>query len=400
VNKSGIPKYRRQPCNRGEDQAFVELDGKRHYLGPWDSPASKALYASKIREWAEAQAGGGLSQDLTVVELCNRFRQHAESYYRDPETGQPNRECKHFLIAVKPLLDLYGREPAADFGPVRFMSVRVRLVSEGKARKYVNSLMNRVRRVFAWGVANELIAPSVHQSLKAVPGLKRGRTEAPDHEPVKPVPVADLEKTKPFLTEPLRLAVDLQLLSAARPGEILALRRCDMTTHDDDGKALDVWEYRPPRHKQAHREHERIIYFGPQAQTLLSPFLLNRPADAYVIDPREGVAEHLEARRFARKTPDSCGNKPGSNRVRLPKREAGARYDVPAYCRAVARACKRANVLVWSPHRIRHTAATLLRKAYGLEAASVLLGHKSLNVTEIYAEKNSQAAKALIRKIG
>ena len=55
---------------------------------------------------------------------------------------------------------------------------------------------------------------------------------------------------------------------------------------------------------------------------------------------------------------------------------------------------------VWHPHQLRHNAATRLRKEYGLEAAQVILGHKTLSVTEIYAEKNVEAAKRIMAQVG
>jgi integrase len=54
----------------------------------------------------------------------------------------------------------------------------------------------------------------------------------------------------------------------------------------------------------------------------------------------------------------------------------------------------------WHPHQLRHNAGTRLRKEYGLEAAQVILGHKSLSVTEIYAEKNVAAAQRIMGEVG
>jgi integrase len=54
----------------------------------------------------------------------------------------------------------------------------------------------------------------------------------------------------------------------------------------------------------------------------------------------------------------------------------------------------------WHPHQLRHNAATRLRKEYGLEAAQVILGHKTLEVTEIYAEKNVAAAMRIMAEVG
>jgi integrase len=57
-------------------------------------------------------------------------------------------------------------------------------------------------------------------------------------------------------------------------------------------------------------------------------------------------------------------------------------------------------VRCWTPHQLRHTAATRLREQYGLEAAQVILGHKTLSVTEIYAEKNVAAAQRIMGEVG
>ena len=54
----------------------------------------------------------------------------------------------------------------------------------------------------------------------------------------------------------------------------------------------------------------------------------------------------------------------------------------------------------WSPNRLRHTAATEIRKRFGLEAAQVTLGHSQADVTQIYAEKNLTLAVEVARKIG
>lgn len=41
--------------------------------------------------------------------------------------------------------------------------------------------------MFKWGVAQEIVRSETYQALRAVDGLKRGRTNAPDNPPVEPV---------------------------------------------------------------------------------------------------------------------------------------------------------------------------------------------------------------------
>ena len=52
---------------------------------------------------------------------------------------------------------------------------------------------------------------------------------------------------------------------------------------------------------------------------------------------------------------------------------------------------------VWAPNQLRHSAATEFRKKAGAEASRVALGHAHLSTTEIYAEKDLDAAIRLAR---
>ncbi len=54
----------------------------------------------------------------------------------------------------------------------------------------------------------------------------------------------------------------------------------------------------------------------------------------------------------------------------------------------------------WHPNQLRHTAATDIRAEFGIEAAQVLLGHSSANMTEIYAERDLMKAKAAMQEVG
>jgi integrase len=54
----------------------------------------------------------------------------------------------------------------------------------------------------------------------------------------------------------------------------------------------------------------------------------------------------------------------------------------------------------WHPHQLRHTAGTAIRKKYGVEIAQVILGHATLDATEIYAERDVARAIKIVREIG
>jgi integrase len=51
-------------------------------------------------------------------------------------------------------------------------------------------------------------------------------------------------------------------------------------------------------------------------------------------------------------------------------------------------------------HQIRHTLATELRKESGVEGAQVVLGHRTLTATQIYAEQNTEAAQRIMAAVG
>ncbi len=67
---------------------------------------------------------------------------------------------------------------------------------------------------------------------------------------------------------------------------------------------------------------------------------------------------------------------------------------------SIRKACEKAGIEPWAPNRIRHSYATSARKAYGLEIASVLLGHSEIGITQVYAEQDFDAAIDAARKLG
>jgi len=381
--------------HKASGQAIVTIGGRCFYLGPWNTKASKIEYDRIIGEWLAAgrHLPGSQIPDLAVAELVERFYDHAKTYYRLPD-GTPSREVENFKSALSLLNRLYGETPAAEFGPLALESIRVRMIEAGWCRRVVNRQTDRVKAVFKWGVGKQLVPSAVYESLRCVSGLRTGRTTARESDPVRPVSDADVAATLPHLTSVVRGMVQLQRLTAARPGEI-----CSMRVGEID-RTGDVWTYTPSTHKTQHHGHRRIIYLGPKAQDVIRPFLMKTDLTAFVFNPRDAVAEMRQRRAEARVTPLSCGNVAGRNRKRRHQREPGESYDVSSYRRAIARACDAAGLERWHPHQLRHTAATEVRKHFGLEAAQHVLGHSTLAVTELYAEKNADTARSIAARIG
>jgi len=101
-----------------------------------------------------------------------------QSYYR--KYGRPTSDVSSIKRALTPLLRLYGREPIAVFGPLALKAYRQSLIDSGLTRGVINNHVGRAKRIFKWGVENERLAPSVYQALQAMPGLRRGRSAAPE----------------------------------------------------------------------------------------------------------------------------------------------------------------------------------------------------------------------------
>ena len=168
-------------------------------------------------------------------------------------------------------------------------------------------------------------------------------------------------------------------LTGCRPTEVCLLRPRAID------RSEDIWSFTPESHKTEHLERHRTIYIGPSAQAILTPYL-DRPEDQFCFDPREAPKA---------------------------KKNARERYTKDSYGRAVRRAVERINrrrteedgeraelLKSWSPNQLRHSAATEIRKQFGVEGAQVILGHASADITQVYAERDLKLAKQIARTLG
>ena len=101
-------------------------------------------------------------------------------------------------------------------------AVRQAMIDAGRCRTLINKDVSRIRALFRWAVEQELLPVAVQQALQTVAGLRKGRSAAREAEPVGPVPVEVVEATLPHLSPQVAAMVRLQLLTGARPGEVVA----------------------------------------------------------------------------------------------------------------------------------------------------------------------------------
>ena len=413
------PSYRH---HKPSGQAVVTIDSRDHYLGRHGTSKSRQRYDALIAEWLSGGRTLPARTVLTVAELVAQYWRFAEKYYR--KNGEPTVEIQKLRSILRPLVRLYGVTPASQFGPLALKAIRQTLLVDGYtlyrgkknntlrrkyARRHINDSMCRLRRIFKWGVENELVPPSVYHGLQAIAGLKQGRCEARETEPVRPVPDDYVDAIAPHVSRQVWAMVELQRLTGMRSGEVVIMRPRDL---DTSGK---LWFYRPASHKTEHLGHERIVELGPRARAVIRPFL-KPDLGAFLFSPIDAEAERRQAMQAKRKTPISCGNRPGTNRKRKPERTPKDRYTPDSYRRAIARASDLADreakkrkslpldseriIPQWHPHQLRHNYATRVRKEYGIETARILLGHRSAIVTEIYAEVDRTKARKIVAKIG
>jgi integrase len=406
--RNHIPAYR---LHKQSGQAIVTLPdglgGRRDFtLGEYGSQESRAEYARLLAEWEAncrrlPQSASPAPADISINELILEYWRWAGQHYRD-EQGNPGRELENLGLSLRPLRQLYGHTSARQFGPLALRALQEEMAKAGLCRTTVNARINRIRRFFKWAVSYERLPAAVHQALKDVPGLQRGRGEVRESDPVGTAPVEVVEATLPFMPAPIAAMTRLQLLSGCRPGEAMRMRAVDLNM------SSPVWEYRPAHHKNKHRGLERVIFLGAQAQEVIRPFL-KTDLHAYLFSPREYV-EALHARRARQRKTKRTPSELRRKRKTTPRRKPAERYDRRSYRLAILRAVDKANaerakqglppLPPWSPLQLRHTAATIIRSKYGVEAARVILGHTKVETTQIYAERDLARAAQIVAEIG
>ena len=398
-------------------QARVRLKvGNRYrdiYLGKYDSPESREKYHRLLADYHGDNGHENVEpvsvlpvgpDDWTVAELALKYDDFARVHYvKNGETTDDR-----YRAAIGPLVNLYGTLPAKEFGPKKLKALRESVIQRGNLRTakfddagnlvkpgeplgrgYVNNLMKSVVRMFKWAVTEEKVPPSLPDALAKLPGLRKGRDKrVREPEPTKPVPEEHFGPVVEVSSPQIATMLQVQRLAGMRPDEVTIMRPCDI---DRSG---EIWVYRPNSHKLEWLDQEKEILLGPRAQRLLKRWIEGREPTEYLFSPRETAesnARELEKRR----------KRPSLRKVPVSKsRPPGEHYNDRGYRQAVIRACERAGVPQWSPGQLRHSAGTEVRRRYGAEAAQLVLGHRNLSTTEIYAEKNRELYEQIMKEIG
>lgn len=280
--------------DRSSMNARVRIGGRVHWLGKCpDGKVTAEQQARAARLWHEHLSGVITPQgevvavevtpqvavieprtapmpagSITVAQIGLRYLDHCQTYYRTPD-GKVTSSVAGVEMALRALFP-FSDTPAATFGPRALKVVRDALVRDGRPRVTCNRVVKTIRRMFKWVASEELVSSEAWHALETVAALQKGRTEAPELEPVDEVPEPVVAETLPHLPPVVAAMVQFQRWTGTRPGEVCLLRPCDI---DRTGA---VWVYRPEHHKLSWREDAmpRQITIGVEGQKVLMPFLL------------------------------------------------------------------------------------------------------------------------------
>ncbi len=221
--RKSVPSYLKHSSGQAR-AVWSDALGIRHFQmlpGEFGSPESKNAYSRLVAELALSPIASPVRpESITVVEVFAAYLEFAAKYYTDPD-GKPTKELIGMKASIKPARELYADVPAASFGPVALRTVRQKMIDEGLCRSVVNHRTNRIKRVFRWAASEELIPVGIFEALRTLAGLRRGRSEAPEPEPIKPVAEELVQATLPYLPPHPRCMVELMYHTGMRPSEAM-----------------------------------------------------------------------------------------------------------------------------------------------------------------------------------
>lgn len=349
-------------------QYYVRLHGKNVYLGT-DKTRALIRYEKLMSDRLAADAKLRSGHTSATVEWVSLRYIHSIAPYLHERTVQESRTT---------LLDFAATVPvslASDLTPKILADYRDTMAARHLSRTTISKRLGYIKRAVKYAAEQSIIPAHIYTDMLSVSNLRAFRSPAKEPRKRPPVSLADVEAALAVTTPTVRDLLTVQLLSGARPGEILIMRPCDIDM------SHDVWIYRPGLHDDGHRHKSCERYLGKRCQEILSRRIREfRLSDQdFLFSPAQSAREsghHSDKRRY-RKYFDVCG-------VR----------------QTLLRACRRAGVAPITPYQLRHTAGTVARELCGLEATQAFLGHQARSTTEIYAERVKNGAVEIAKRWG
>ena len=328
----------------GTGQAYVRWNGQMKYFGRFGTDEADKKY------WIwRGSIGIGNAGGCTVRELINRY-----AISRTWERAQLSR-FRNIRDALQKLDGL----PANNYGPAVFKAHRSQIAATGtRSARQCNDLMRLVQRIFKWGVSESLVQYDVWAALKTVEPLKPYDV-ARQPKPREAAIAADVLAAMEHMKDTVWVIVRLLMLTGARPGEIVGMRKSWIDTNGPKG----MWVYRPKEHKTAHRGKKRFIIFNQECKEIIGLVLTKADSSDWL----------------------------------FPSKILNSHYTETALRQAVGHACKAAGVPHWTPYQLRHMRLTNIAQEHGIDAAVAVAGHGDVSTTNIYLHEPDAES---IRKAG
>jgi integrase len=324
----------------------------------------------------------GAEGGALVSELADAFLKHAES-----ESRLGKDAIVMFKQSIGYLVDVYGGLAVGEFSPKKLKVCRDQMVKAGTlCRNQINRYTGYIKRIFAWGVEEEIVQSTVLHALQAVKDLKEGEQGTFDHPPRQDVPDWVIAATLPFLSPTVAAMVQVQRKTGCRPSEIFNMRVGDI----DRSRSNGLWYY-SPRHKTEQHIGEKPIPLGKPEQELIAPYLVGKKPTEAVFSPRTAMKERAaqaRADRKSKRTPSQLAR--DAQRAENTASKVGEFYGRHAYRRAVKYAIAKGNrhgqnIPDWTPYSLRNAAATAIELEHGLDESQAQLGHRSADMTRRYS---------------
>jgi len=242
-----------------------------------------------------------------------------------------------------------------------------------------------------WLAIKELVDVGFYERLKLLPVPRAGVNGVMPKNPVRAVPVEELQRYEPFVPICLWDYMKLGWLTGARPGE-LSIIAGECIKPVGDG----IWVYNPVQHKGLWRGDDRSIYFGPHSMQIIKLYSALAPEDAIFNFKTMSDQFHeltynrpQQERTYRRWRAGKGGVDKSINTIQL----------IRFFDRARRIAKERGvDLPIIKPNQLRHSAATRIREKYGIEGAAVALQDTEKQAL-IYAERSKPLAIQIAKEM-
>ncbi|WP_135230375.1 tyrosine-type recombinase/integrase [Deinococcus fonticola] len=329
------------------------------------------------------------ADNLTLDTLLESYRSYMA---HDPQANEDEKDRRWSFRTtlhnaslhatyIKPHL---GSQKAGAITPKMLRSYYQKLTAQKLGNSGQRQIASLLSGAYKWAIAEELLPPSQNPTRDAKPQRRKKVTAQ--------VRSYDREQSIRLLEvcakEPLGLPISFLLWTGLRIGELTALRRSDILVQEDGTIAIAVTKT---------RSEFRSTVYENETKTKESNRLVFLEAEAVEILNRRLELSKIEAASTGQPETDYL-----FAFLRQPQRKAGvAKQQLPllhnTLRQAMQRICDMAQVPRLSPHKLRHTRASLLvAEGHSITAISKHLGHAKISTTtDFYVHSNHEEQKKL-----